>query len=162
MPTRNLTTKLGARALRTRWLVRAPIWLYRAGLGFLFGSRMLMLRHIGRKSGNARYVVLEVVDRPTPDQYVIVSGFGTKAQWYRNIQTNPQVQISTGTTRHRPAIATPMTGDESATALAHYIRDHPIAWEKLRATIEQATGKPVDALPMVRLQVRVPHHNSAP
>ncbi|MGH7735078.1 MAG: nitroreductase family deazaflavin-dependent oxidoreductase, partial [Gemmatimonadales bacterium] len=29
--------------LRVRWLVRAPIGLYRARLGFLFGSRLLML-----------------------------------------------------------------------------------------------------------------------
>ncbi|MFI6043620.1 nitroreductase family deazaflavin-dependent oxidoreductase [Nocardia sp. NPDC051321] len=150
----SFTAKLGARALRTRWLVRAPIWLYRAGLGFLFGSRMMLLRHIGRKSGEARYVVLEVVDRPAPGEYVIVSGFGTRAQWYRNIQANPDVRISTGTTRNRPALAIAMTRDESADALAHYMRNHPTAWEKLRASIEYATGKPVDALPMVRLRVR--------
>ncbi|WP_405166607.1 nitroreductase family deazaflavin-dependent oxidoreductase [Nocardia sp. NBC_01499] len=153
MATTSLTAALGARALHTRWLVRAPIQLYRAGLGFLFGSRMLMLQHIGRKSGETRYVVLEVVDRPAPGEYVIVSGFGTRAQWYRNIRTNPQVRISTGTTRNRPGIATPMTGEESATALAHYVRDHPAAWKKLRATIEHATGKPVDTLPMVRLRM---------
>jgi hypothetical protein len=39
--------KAGARLLRSRWLMRAPIWLYRARLGFLFRSRMLMLEHIG-------------------------------------------------------------------------------------------------------------------
>ncbi|WP_345496653.1 hypothetical protein [Nocardia callitridis] len=35
----NLATRIGARVLQTRWLVRAPIWLYRAGLGFLVDSR---------------------------------------------------------------------------------------------------------------------------
>ncbi|MET8156751.1 hypothetical protein ABZT47_10295 [Sphaerisporangium sp. NPDC005289] len=44
-------TAIGARVLRTRRLVRAPIWLYRAGLGILFGSRLLMLEHIGRTTG---------------------------------------------------------------------------------------------------------------
>ena len=29
--------------LRTRWLVRGPVWLYRARLGALLGSRFLML-----------------------------------------------------------------------------------------------------------------------
>jgi hypothetical protein len=37
--------------LRVRWVVRVPVGLYRARLGFLFGSRLLMLEHTGRKSG---------------------------------------------------------------------------------------------------------------
>ncbi|MFI6773178.1 nitroreductase family deazaflavin-dependent oxidoreductase [Nocardia sp. NPDC050412] len=153
MASPNLATQLGARALQTRWLVRAPIWLYRAGLGFLFGTRMLMLQHIGRTSGERRFVVLEVVDRPAPDEFVIVSGFGTKAQWYRNIQAHPHVRISIGIRRNLAATATPMTNDESSTALEHYIHHHPGAWDKLRETIEHATGRPVDTLPMVRLNV---------
>lgn len=51
-----------------RWFVRAPIWLFRARLGFLLGSRLLMLEHLGRKSGGRRHVVLEVVTR-APGSY---------------------------------------------------------------------------------------------
>ncbi|MGW4632067.1 nitroreductase family deazaflavin-dependent oxidoreductase [Nocardia sp. NPDC004415] len=145
---------LGAKALRTRWLVRAPILLYRAGLGFVFGSRLLMLEHRGRSSGHRRYVVLEVVDRPGAGEYVIVSGFGVGAQWYRNIVADPAVRISTGFRRGLPARATPMTETDSAHALERYAREHPRAWKKLRATIEEATGAPVDTLPMVLLRVR--------
>ncbi|WP_336082640.1 nitroreductase family deazaflavin-dependent oxidoreductase [Nocardia sp. SSK8] len=150
----SLGADLGAKALRTRWLVRAPILLYRAGFGFLFGRRLLMLEHLGRSSGQRRYVVLEVVDQPAVDEYVIVSGFGVKAQWYRNIVANPAVRISTGFRRGVPATATPMTEADSARALADYAERHPRAWKQLRATIEQATGAPVDTLPMVRLRVR--------
>ncbi|MFI9415212.1 nitroreductase family deazaflavin-dependent oxidoreductase [Nocardia gamkensis] len=144
---------LAARALRTRWLVRAPIVLYRAGLGFLFGTRLLMLQHTGRHSGAARFVVLEVVDHPEADQYIVVSGFGVQAQWYRNVQCNPQVRVSIGTARSLPATAVAMTPEESAIALDRYIREHPKAWDKLRAAIEHATGKPADDLPMVRLSL---------
>ncbi|MGW4714622.1 hypothetical protein [Nocardia sp. NPDC004260] len=31
---------IGARLLRTRWFVRAPIAVFRARLGFLFGGRL--------------------------------------------------------------------------------------------------------------------------
>ena len=58
----------GAGLVRVRWLVRAPIWLYRARLGFLFGERLLMLEHTGRKSGLLRLAVLEIVARPAPDR----------------------------------------------------------------------------------------------
>lgn len=146
-------TRLGSRALQTRWFVRAPIIAYRSGLGFLFGTRLLMLEHIGRRTGARRYVVLEVVDRPSPADYVIVSGFGDRAQWYRNIRTNSAVRVWCGLRRGAPATAVPMTETESAAALAHYAQNHPGAWKNLRATIEHATGAPVDTLPMVRVHM---------
>lgn len=151
---RRTATLLGARALNTRWLVRAPIWSYRAGLGFLFGSRLLMLEHIGRDSGRRRFVVLEVVDHPAPNVYVSASGFGPRAHWYRNIQADPNVRVSCGLRRHVAAIATPMTDEESAAALQRYAAQHPKAWANLRATIEAAVGHPVDGLPMVTLALR--------
>ena len=43
-----------AALLRVRWLVRAPVWLYRARLGILVGDRLLMLEHLGRRSGRRR------------------------------------------------------------------------------------------------------------
>ena len=45
-----------------RALFRAPIYLYRLGLGWLFGKRILLLNHIGRVSGKQRQVILEVVE----------------------------------------------------------------------------------------------------
>ncbi|WP_040788579.1 nitroreductase family deazaflavin-dependent oxidoreductase [Nocardia paucivorans] len=146
-------SRLGARLLRTRAFVRAPIPLYRAGLGFLFGSRLLLLEHIGRKTGTRRFAVLEVVDRPTPDRIVIASGFGTESQWYRNIRAHPRVRIWIGARRGVAATATPMSVDESAAVLARYAAEHPRAWKRLRATIEQATGASVDGLPMVLLRL---------
>ncbi|RJO73410.1 nitroreductase family deazaflavin-dependent oxidoreductase [Nocardia panacis] len=145
--------RLSSKALRTRWFVRAPIGLYRAGLGIVFGVRLLMLEHIGRSSGARRYVVLEVVDHPETDRYVVVSGFGPRAQWYRNIEAEPRVRVSIGLRRSIPAIATPMSKSESDAALARYAQRHPRAWRKLRAAIEHAVGHPVDTLPMVSLRL---------
>jgi deazaflavin-dependent oxidoreductase (nitroreductase family) len=146
-------TRIAARALQTRWVVRMPITLYRAGLGFLFGSRMLMMQHTGRRSGAPRYVVLEVVDRPGPGEYIIVSGFGTTAQWYRNVQADPQVRLWVGWSRATRATATAMSTGESAAALERYVERHPKAWNSLRDTIEHATGAPVNTLPMVLVRL---------
>jgi len=143
--------ELGARALKDRRLVRAPIWVYRAGLGFVLGPRLLMLEHTGRKSGRQRFVVLEVVDHPRPHEYLVVSGLGEESQWYRNIQANPDVRVSTGLRRSVPAEASPLDAAESAKTLLRYRHGHPTAWAKLRPTIEHAVGRPVTELPMVRL-----------
>ena len=73
--------------------------------GWVFGQRVLMLEHTGRRSGQARFVCLEVVERPGPDRVVIVSGFGERAEWYRNLLTDPSCFVSTGRLRRVPARA---------------------------------------------------------
>lgn len=146
--------RLAAKVLRVRWLVRAPIWLYRARLGTLFGNRFLMLEHIGRKSGLPRYVVLEVVDR-TDDAYTVVAGFGERAEWLRNLDANPRAHIWVGTRTHVPVVGERMTAEQGAEALRHYAAKHPGAWAKLLPIFEQTLGKPISesgtTLPLVRL-----------
>lgn len=149
--------RAGARLLRSRRLVRAPIWIYRARAGVLFGSRTLMLEHIGRKSGRPRYVVLEVVDRPAPDSYVVPSGFGRKAQWFRNIEANPRVRIYLGSHAPAPATARVLGQHEVDRVLATYRERHPRAWGQFKQVLEETLGAPItDAgapLPMVELRL---------
>ena len=77
-----------------RFGLHLPTWLYRMHLGWILGERFLLLRHVGRKSGKTRRNVLEVVshDRVT-NTFFVVSGWGHKADWYRNIHQQPQVEI---------------------------------------------------------------------
>ncbi len=148
---------VGARILRSRPLMRAPIWIYKARAGAVFGSRLLMLEHVGRKSGIRRYVVLEVVDHPTPDSYVVASGFGTKAQWFRNIQANPKVRVYTGSHAPLPATARILPRHEADRALGAYIDAHPHAWERFRPVLERTLGSPITEtdtpLPIVELRL---------
>ena len=138
--------------------MRAPIAVYRAGLGFVFGSRMLMLEHIGRRSGLRRYVVVEVVDHRDPDTYVVPSGFGERSQWFRNVTANPLVKVSTGRRRAVPAIARRLSPTEADAALQRYIDAHPTAWaslsEVLESTLEGRLEPPNTDLPMVELRLR--------
>jgi deazaflavin-dependent oxidoreductase (nitroreductase family) len=132
------------RVLRARPLMRAPIALYRAHLGFVLGSRLLLLEHVGRKTGASRYVVLEVIGRPAADRYVVVSGFGERAQWLRNVAAEPQVRISSGRRTSAPAVARRMTQDEADAALSDYIAAHPAAWATFKGAIEKTLDGRVD------------------
>lgn len=147
----------GARVLSNRALVRAPIALYRARLGFLLGSRALMLEHIGRKSRARRYVVLEVIGRPAPDTYVVASGFGERAQWYRNLMASPRVRVSVAGHGPRAATARRLPSAEADVALARYVSRHPRAWAKLKNVLEHTLGMPISehgtALPMIELRL---------
>ena len=143
--------------LRVRWIVRSPVAVYRARMGFMFGSRMLMLEHTGRTTGARRYVVLEVVGHPGPGTYVVVSGFGTRAQWYRNVRATPRVRIWLGSRRPAPATARPLDHGEAETTLAVYAARHPRAWAALKPVFERTLGARIGdqrtTLPLIALDL---------
>jgi deazaflavin-dependent oxidoreductase (nitroreductase family) len=150
---RSALAVLGGRLLRTRWLVRAPVALYRLGLGRLLGRRLVLLEHTGRTSGRRRLVVLECVLRPTPDQVVVASGFGRQAQWYRNLEANPAVRVSSGGMRDRPALAELLGKGGSDVLLRQYACEHGAALRRLTEAIAAAgPGGQVD-IRLVRLRV---------
>ncbi|HTX97408.1 MAG TPA: nitroreductase family deazaflavin-dependent oxidoreductase [Mycobacterium sp.] len=109
----------------TRFLFRIPIHLYRLRLGWLFGSRLLLLNHIGRVSGKPRQTILEVAEHDG-DSYVVASGWGPTAAWYRNIVHTPDVTIQVGM-RTIPVTAMPLDKDEGAQVFVRYGSRHRTA-----------------------------------
>lgn len=119
----------------------------------MFGGRLLLLEHRGRKSGAARYVVLETVERPDPRRIVLASGFGERSQWYRNLVADPECHVSIGFSYRRPATARTLDAAEIGPLLDRYRRDHPTAFDELSGVITEATGLAIDAIPYVELAV---------
>src|SRR5690348_16683113 len=61
-PRRRIPALLKARkALVPRLMYRAPIVLYRMGLGWMLGHQFLLLTHAGRKTGRVHETVLKVL-----------------------------------------------------------------------------------------------------
>lgn len=124
---------------KTRLLFRAPIALYRARLGWLLGSRFLLLHHIGRKSGLPRQAVLEVAGyNKVADTFTVASGFGPKSQWYQNLRAQPQVMIQVGRRRllTTAVLLSPQASGERMVAYAHH---HPTAAQNLMQLIGYET-----------------------
>lgn len=149
---------LGSRILRSRPLMRAPIRLYHARLGWLLGRRMLLLEHIGRTSGKRREVVLEVFGEPSPGTFVVVSGFGDRAQWFRNVLAHDHVRVSIGRHRPRSARARLVSQSEADAALQAYAAHRPRVWATFKPIIEETLGSAIDerdtALPVVALTLQ--------
>ncbi|MBB5084557.1 nitroreductase family deazaflavin-dependent oxidoreductase [Nonomuraea endophytica] len=112
---------------RRAW--RLPIGLFRAGLGRLVPHRMMLLTHTGRNSGQPRQAVIEIVARDR-GSVVAASGFGTGADWYRNVLKTPEVTIQIGG-HPRPAVAVPLSAAEGADVMATYAARHPAAARRL-------------------------------
>jgi deazaflavin-dependent oxidoreductase (nitroreductase family) len=110
-----------------RRLLRAPIALYRLGLGGLLGRRFLLLEHVGRRTGRLRHTVLEVVRHDAvTDAYFVAVGFGPRSDWYRNLEQTPECVIQTGR-RHSRRRASTLAPAEGADLLADYAARHPVA-----------------------------------
>jgi deazaflavin-dependent oxidoreductase (nitroreductase family) len=119
-----MTKRSSPRGL-ARLAFRLPIWLYRLHLGWLLGDRLLLLTHIGRKSGQPRQAVIEVVRHdPASDMYIIASGFGAQVDWFRNIQKNPHVLVQSGR-RRLEAVAERLPLDKATNELHSYAQRHP-------------------------------------
>ncbi len=114
-----------------RFLARIPIYLYRAGLGRLFGSRFLVLTHTGRASGLPRQVALEVVRHDEPsDTYFIASGWGEASDWYRNVIKTPRVAVHVGG-RRLDAIAERLPSEQAEEEILTYARRYPTSIKSL-------------------------------
>lgn len=106
-------------------LFRVPKYLYQFGLGWLFGHRFLMLTHRGRKSGRPYQTVLEVVHYdPETRESIVVSGWGTRADWYRNIRANPPIAVATGNEHYQPSYRE-LSPDEIYPVIQEYLQKSP-------------------------------------
>lgn len=100
-------------------LAKAPIVLWRMGLGPLLGRVFILITHTGRKSG---------LPRRTMTEYHVLNGrkyvpcaFGERAQWYKNIMADPHVTIQTADgTEH--VIARRVTDDDELLAVYDLLR----------------------------------------
>ena len=134
-------TKSSPRRGLTRLAFRLPIWLYHLRLGWLLGDRLLLLTHIGRKSGLPRQAVIEVVRYDlASDSYIIASGFGAQVDWFRNIQKNPNVVVQSGLRRLK-AVAARLPLDVAADELHNYAQRHPRAF---RTIAKRLLGQELD------------------
>jgi deazaflavin-dependent oxidoreductase (nitroreductase family) len=126
------------------WLLRpvlhAPTWLYRLHLGWLLGHRFLMLTHIGRRTGRTYRTVLEIVGGPQETrEYVVMSGFGPKADWLLNLRSGGGVDVTVGRDHFRPAMRV-LAEDEAVAVLARYERRNQLVAPLVRRVLSSLLG----------------------
>jgi deazaflavin-dependent oxidoreductase (nitroreductase family) len=106
------------------------------GLGPIAGSFVLLLTTTGRKTGRPRTTPL--VYEKTGDEYHVASARGPMADWYRNIQSDPRVEVRVGRRRFRgigEAVADPAR-------IADYLERQMARSPRLFGAILRAEGIP--------------------
>ena len=124
----------------SRLFWRFPIWFFRLKLNWLLGERFLLLRHTGRISGEQRESALEVVEHiAEEDTFYVVSAWGEKADWFKNISQHPAIEVTVGR-RHFSGESRVLTSPEAEAVYLRYSRENP----KLARYLPKVAGFHVD------------------
>ena len=109
--------------LLLRSFFRAPVLLYRIGLGGLMPMQLL-LTTVGRKSGQPRRAAVDILGHDAAtDTYYVVSAYGARSDWYRNLEANPALRAQVRWHRF-PARATTLSDKEAGDLLLDFWRRH--------------------------------------
>lgn len=104
-----------------RILFRIPVYFYRAGLGWMFGKRFVLINHVGRKTGKQHQAVVEVVElEKGTGNVIVVAGYGEQTQWYKNLREQPKTAIQIGNQKHTVSIDL-LGPDDGENIIARYL-----------------------------------------
>ncbi len=106
-------------------IFKSPIFLYRLGLGWIFGHRFMMLTHVGRRSRKIYRTILAVLRYDCQTREIVAISAWTRSDWYKNIQALPALQAETGFTRYVPEFRV-LPPEEIAALFEKYRDKHPL------------------------------------
>ena len=119
-----------------------------------FRDRFLLITHVGRTSANTYRTPLEVVVHDTATgEYIVCSGTGRDADWYRNISATPVTSVQVRNRVWAPEQVM-LTDEEAGTRFAEYERAHP----KTAARLLDSMGRSYDGTDedRVRMMAGIP------
>jgi deazaflavin-dependent oxidoreductase (nitroreductase family) len=120
----------------------APWLVYRLGLGWLLGHRVVLLEHRGRTTGRPVRTLLHVVRwDPASRHVLVVAGSGPETDWYRNVLAHPLVRVTIGRERNVIGCAVPLADDEARSELERAGARRPTVTGRVARTLRPWIGR---------------------
>lgn len=133
---------------RARKLARVPVYLYSLGLGSLTTIWPIMiLTTRGRKTGKPRYTALEY--RRHGSKFYVVSAWGERPQWYRNLLAYPHATIQIGRQIFNTRAVPLDNPAEAVRVLYMFRRTAPIIYDQILARM--STADSIDLSTLTRI-----------
>jgi deazaflavin-dependent oxidoreductase (nitroreductase family) len=111
-----------------KFFFKTPLLMHKLGFGGwerLIGAQWMLITTIGRKTGKRRETMVDVMDyNEANDTYYIEAAYGTRADWYKNIQSNPIFEAQVGRRKFK-ARAGALTTEGAAELLVRFYRQKP-------------------------------------
>lgn len=115
-----------------------PLLLHKIGLGGwekLIGAEWMLLSTTGRKTGRRRDSMVDVMDYDAEsDTYYIEAAYGSRADWFKNIQANPVFDAQVGRRKFK-ATAEELSGKDTGEALVRFFRRKPAYTRSVMAMV---------------------------
>ncbi len=137
-----------------RWLLRLPVFFYQLGLGDLMNAaHILILGTRGRTSGLPRYTSIEY--RRHGSKLYLVSAWGERPHWFRNLRQTPEVLVQTGR-KTFAGRASPVTNPGEALRVLHLFRRRaPFVYDPIIARLSARERVDERSLPEVSHEITI-------
>lgn len=127
---------------RPNWFLKnfmkIPVWVHKLGFGGwerLIGAQWMLIATIGRKTGKRRETMVDVMDYDkATDTYYIEAAYGSRADWFRNIQANPIFEAQVGRRKFR-ATASPLANEDAGEMMVRFYRAKPAYTRSVMAMV---------------------------
>lgn len=123
-------------------------------------ANIMILTTRGRKSGQSRPVAVEY--RTHGSKIFVVSGWGTRPQWFQNVLTHPKVTLQLGSERIAAEAAVIDQPGEAQRALTLFRRRAPLIYDAVLARMSQQPKIDAKTLPDVSDQFTIVRFNRLP
>lgn len=101
----------------------------------LVGAQWMLIATVGRKSGKRRETMVDVMDYDAAtDTYYIEAAYGSRADWFRNIQANPHFEAQVGRRKFH-ASATTLTNETAGEKTVQFYRKKPAYTRSVMALV---------------------------
>lgn len=111
-----------------RFFFKVPLFMHKLGFGGwerLIGAQWMLITTTGRKTGKRRETLVDVMDYDkTTDTYYIEAAYGSRADWFKNIQVNPLFEAQVGRRKFK-ARAEELSEKNTGEMLVQFFRRKP-------------------------------------
>ena len=111
-----------------KFFFKVPVWLHKLGFGGwerLIGAQWMLITTKGRKTGKPREAMVDVMDYDKAnDTYYIEAAYGARADWYKNMQSNPIFEAQVGRRKFK-ARASTLPNKDAGEILVQFYRHKP-------------------------------------
>lgn len=121
-----------------KFFFKMPLFMYKIGLGGwerLIGAQWMLITTTGRRSGKRREAMVDVMDYDrSTDTYYIEAAYGTRADWYKNIKSNPVFEAQVGRKKFK-ARAEELAEKDTGELLVQFFRRKPAYTRSVMAMV---------------------------
>jgi deazaflavin-dependent oxidoreductase (nitroreductase family) len=129
-------------------VLRLPLLAYRLGLGWLAGAaKIMVLTTRGRSSGMARHAPIEF--RRHGKKIYVVSAWGKRPDWYKNLVANPLVSLKIGQQNMAAQATTVEDPAEALRVLLLFRKTNPVIYDAILARLSNEKMVDLKTLPAI-------------